>query len=255
MPPAMTDTVLTDTRDGILTVTMNRPEAMNAFVPELLERLTEVMAGAATDDAVRVVVLRGAGRAFSAGVDLKVLRTDGVAAGHVPERFDRAGIGVARAMRGCPKPVIARVHGYCFTGALELALMADTIYLTEGTKLGDTHAKFGLRPSWGMSQTLPDAIGLRRAKDLSFTGRTFTGAEAYEWGLAAACCPDEAALDALTAERAAMIAENSPGAVAAYKDLYALAAERRPLADALEEEVRRQYDIQDTADRLAGFKR
>ena len=251
----MTDTVLTAREDGILTVTMNRPEALNAFVPEMLEALTAALKGAAREEGTRVVVLRGAGRAFSAGVDLKVLRTDGVAAGHVPERFDRAGIAVARAMRGCPKPVIARVHGACFTGALELALMADMVFATADAKFGDTHARFGLRPSWGMSQTLPDAVGLRRARELSYTGRTFTGAEAARWGLANEAVPDETTLDALVAERAGAIAANSPGAVAAYKDLYGLAAERRPLAEAVEEEVRRRYDIDDTAERLAAFKR
>ena len=251
----MTDTVLTDREDAVLTVTMNRPEALNAFVPEMLEALSAALEAAARDEGTRVVVLRGAGRAFSAGVDLKVLRTDGTEAGHVPERFDRAGIAVASAMRGCPKPVIARVHGACFTGALELALMADMIFATEDAKLGDTHARFGLRPSWGMSQTLPEAVGARRAAELSFTGRTFTGAEAARWGLANAAVPDEAALDALIAERAGAIARNSPGAVAAYKDLFALAAERRPLAEALKEEVRRQYAIDDTAERLAAFKR
>ena len=251
----MTDTVLTAREDGILTITMNRPEALNAFVPEMLEALSGAMEAAARDESVRVVILTGAGRAFSAGVDLKVLRTDGAEAGHVPERFDRAGIAVARAMRGCPKPVIARVHGACFTGALELALMADMIFVTESAKLGDTHARFGLRPSWGMSQTLPDAVGLRRARELSFTGRTFSGEEAAAWGLANEAAADEAALDALVAARAGMIASNSAGAVAAYKDLYALAAERRPLGEAVEEEVRRAYDIQDTAERLAAFKR
>ena len=251
----MTDMILTSREGGVLTVTMNRPEALNAFVPELLEALATTLDDASNDEDTRVVVLRGAGRAFSAGVDLKMLRTDGVEAGHVPERFDRAGIGVARAMRSCANPVIARVHGACFTGALELALMADFVLTTTDAKFGDTHARFGLRPSWGMSQTLPDAVGLRRARELSFTGRVFTGAEAAAWGLANEAVPDEAALDALTAERAAAIAANSAGAVAAYKDLYALAAERRPLAEALEEEVRRQYAISDTAERLAQFKK
>ena len=249
----MSDTVLTARENGILTVTMNRPDALNAFVPEMLEALSAALAPSGLGDA-RVVVLRGAGRAFSAGVDLKMLRTDGVEAGHVPERFDRAGIAVASAMRACPLPVIASVHGACFTGALELALMADFVLITAGAKLGDTHAKFGLRPSWGMSQTLPHAVGLRRARELSFTGRIFSGAEAAAWGIANEAVPDEAALAALTSERAAQIAANSPGAVAAYKDLYALATERRPLADAVREEVARQYDISDTAERLAAFK-
>ena len=250
----MTDTILTETDGGVRTVTMNRPEAMNAFVPEMLSALADALEAAARDEAVRVVVLRGAGRAFSAGVDLKVLREMDLSGGQVNPEYDAQGARVASAMRSCPKPVIARVHGACFTGALELALMADMIYCTADTKMGDTHAKFGLRPSWGMSQTLPDAVGMRRARELSFTARTFTGAEAAEWGLANAVCADEAALDALVADHAGRIAKNSAGAVAAIKDLFGLAAENRPLPEALEEEVRRGYEIGDTAERLAQFK-
>lgn len=250
----MTDTILTQTEGGVRTVAMNRPEAMNAFVPEMLSALADAVEAAGRDPDVRVLVLRGAGRAFSAGVDLKVLRGMDLSSGQVSPEYDEQGARVASAMRGCPKPVIARVHGACFTGALELALMADVIYCTADTKLGDTHAKFGLRPSWGMSQTLPQAVGLRRARELSFTARTFTGAEAAAWGLANEACADEAALDALVARRCAEVAANSAGAVAAIKDLFALAAENRPLTEALEEEVRRDYPIGDAPERLARFK-
>lgn len=250
----MTDTILTDTNDGVRTVTMNRPEAMNAFVPDMLAALADAIEAASRDNAVSVVVLRGAGRAFSAGVDLKVLRDMDLSSGQVSPEYDQRGIRVASAVRGCPKPVIARVHGACFTGALELALMCDIIYCTASTKFGDTHAKFGLRPSWGMSQTLPQAVGLRRARELSFTARTFSGTEAMTWGLANEACEDEAALDALIAKRAGQIAANSQTAVAAGKDLFALAAENRPLTEALEEEVRRSYPITDTDERLAQFK-
>lgn len=250
----MTDTILTETANGVRTVTMNRPEAMNAFVPEMLSALADAVEAASADDAVRVIVLRGAGRAFSAGVDLKVLRGMDLSAGQVSPEYDRQGARVASAMRGAPKPVLARVHGACFTGALELALMADAIYCTANTKLGDTHAKFGLRPSWGMSQTLPAAVGLRRARELSFTARTFSGAEAAAWGLANAACEDEAALDALVADHAARIAANSAGAVAAIKDLFALSTSGKALDERLEEEVRRDYPIDDTMERLSDFK-
>ena len=118
--------------------------------------------------------------------------------------------------------MIAKVHGFCFTGALEIALHCDFIYTTADTKFGDTHAKFGLRPTWGMSQTLAQAVGVRRAKELSFTARTFTGAEAAHWGLANEAVADQAALDNTVAETAAAIAANSGAAVAASKDLYNL---------------------------------
>lgn len=251
----MTDTILTDETAGVLTITLNRPDAMNAFVPAMLDALAEAVNIGGGQEGTRVVVLRGAGRAFSAGVDLKVLQGMDLSGGQIDATLDEPGWRVADAVRRCPVPVIASVHGYCFTGALELALMCDLIYVTEGAKLGDTHARFGLRPSWGMSQTLPEAVGMRRARELSYTARTFTGAEAAEWGLAQAACTDEAALDALVAERAGQVAANSAGAVRAYRDLHALAAERRPLPEAVAEEVARSYDIQDTEERLAAFKR
>ena len=98
------------------------------------------------------------------------------------------------------------------------------------------------------------ADDLRRARELSFTARTLSGTEAAAWGLANAACDDEAALDALVASHAARIAANSAGAVAAIKDLFALSTSGQPLAERLEEEVRRDYPITDTMDRLAGFK-
>ncbi len=248
----MTSTILTSLDAGILTITLNRPEAMNAFVPEMLDAL----AAAVRDPGeARVIVLRGAGRAFSAGVDLKLLQEMELSGGQISPVLDEPGWRVAEAMRGSAVPVIGQVHGYCFTGALELALMCDLVYMTRGTKLGDTHARFGLRPSWGMSQTLPEAVGMRRARELSYTARTFTGEEAAAWGLAQEACADEGALEALVAQRAGEIAANSPGAVRAYRALHALAEERRPLAEAVREEVARRFEIEDTEERLAGFKK
>lgn len=250
----MSDTILTETHDGVRTVTLNRPDAMNAFVPEMLSALADAIERAADEPQIGVVVLRGTGRAFSAGVDLKILRDMDLSGGQVSPDYDRQGARVAAAVRACAKPVIAQVHGACFTGALELALMADIVYCTATTRFGDTHAKFGLRPSWGMSQTLPQAVGLRRARELSFTARTFTGTEAAAWGLANEAVADEAALAALVAKRAGQITQNSAGAIAAIKDLFGLSAENRPLTDALSEELRRSYDITDTDERLAQFK-
>ncbi len=248
--------VLTDLHDGVLTVTLNRPEALNAIRPEMLHGLAKVIVESAASDDVRVVVLTGAGRAFSAGIDLKVLQGIDPRAGQVGDVFDEPAAVAIEQMREGSVPVIGKVHGFCFTGALELALHCDFIYTTVDTKFGDTHTKFGLRPTWGMSQTLSQAVGVRRAKELSFTARTFTGVEAVEWGLATEAAADNAALDALVAERAAAIASNSAPAVAAFKELYGVAQQRMTMADALAEELQRDYpDIRDTAERLGGFGR
>ena len=150
--------------------------------------------------------------------------------------------------------MIAKVHGFCFTGALEIALHCDFMLTMADTKFGDTHAKWGLRPSWGMSQNLARAVGARRAKELSFTAATFSGEDAERWGLANAAFADKETLDTETMRRAVDIAGASRGAIAAYKDLYRLHEENRPLEEALDEEVARDYpDITDTADRLKGF--
>lgn len=246
--------VLPSLENSVLTVTLNRPEALNAFRPEMLVSLVTLLRQADTDSAVSTVVLQGAGRAFSAGVDLKVLQGIDPRAGKIGDVFDEPASDLRRALRSIAKPIIAKVHGFCFTGALEIALHCDFLYTTAATKFGDTHAKFGLRPTWGMSQTLAQAVGVRRAKELSFTARTFTGADAERWGLANEAVEDQAALDHLVQERTAAIAANSGAAVAALKDLYDLAQTRLSIHEALDEETAREYpEITDTGERLSGF--
>ncbi|MEO1042679.1 MAG: enoyl-CoA hydratase/isomerase family protein [Pseudomonadota bacterium] len=246
--------LLVDNQDGVTTITLNRPDAMNAFTPSLLEAMVGALKEASTT--ARVIVLRGAGRAFSAGVDLKVLQQATIKHGRVGGVFDGPASEAANAVRQASVPVVARVHGACFTGALEIALHCDFILCTKDTKFGDTHAKFGVRPSWGMSQTLARAVGTRRAKELSFTARTFSGIEAEQFGLANHAYDDEEALDKALADVTRRIVGNSPGTIAAYKELFAVADENRPLEDALQEEIARDFPgITDTEERLAGFGR
>lgn len=241
---------------GVRTIAFNRPEALNAFTPALLRELTAAIRGAGRDPAIGAIVLCGEGRAFSAGVDLKMLKGATPVAGRISSDFDGEAFEAAAAIRHCLVPVIARVHGFCFTGALELALHCDFIFTTQDAKFGDTHAKWGLRPTWGMSQNLARAVGARRARELSYAARTFTGAEAARWGLANEALADRAALDARVAECAAAIAAASRGAVSAYKKLYALHDENRPLEEALQTEVDLEFpEIDDTAERLEGFGR
>ncbi len=240
--------------DRVLTLRLNRPEALNALRPEMLEGLTSLVEAASGREDVAVGVLEGAGRAFSAGVDLRVLQGIEPEAGRIGDVFDQPARRLRQALRGVDVPVIAKVHGACFTGALEIALHCDFVLTTEDAKFGDTHTKFGLRPTWGMSQTLAQAIGVRRAKELSFTARTVRGREAVSLGIANAAAPAEAALDALVAERAAQIAASSRAAVAAMKRLYGLDQEGRPIDEALDRELERSFpEIRDTKERLAGF--
>ena len=155
-------------------------------------------------------------------------------------------------MTTIPKPVVAPVNGACFTGALELLLACDLAVAADGAKLGDTHAKFGLRPTWGMSQRLVAAIGITRARQLSYTAATFTGRQAAEWGLVQRSVPGEE-LDAAVAELVDQLLANSAGSLAAYKDLYRIALDAG-LTDGLAAEARTEYSIADTEQRLADFR-
>ena len=167
------------------------PEALNALTPALLEELSAGLAEAAADDTVRVVVLTGTGRAFSAGVDLKALAETPVEGGDVSETLNAPARRVTELLSTMPKVTIAKVNGFCFTGALELALACDLMAVAAEAKMGDTHAKFGLRPTWGMSARLVRAVGPIRARELSYTARTFFGSDAFAYGMASHCVPLE----------------------------------------------------------------
>ena len=234
----------------------DRPEALNAFRPEMLIEIREIIIQTEDDPNVAVIVIEGAGKAFSAGVDLKVLQGFDPDAGKIGDLFDKPAALAWDTFRKSRCPIIAKVHGACFTGALEMALHCDFIFTTLDTKFGDTHAKFGLRPTWGMSQTLSQAIGVRKAKDMSFSARTVLGDEAVRLGIANEAVEDKDALDALVDKRAGQIASNSQASVSAFKDLYNVAQSGLSMDDALKEEFSREYpDIKDTNDRLAGFKK
>ena len=251
-----TDYLLVNLENNILTITLNRPEALNAYRPEMLIEIREIILKTEDDPNVAVIVIEGAGKAFSAGVDLKVLQGFDPEAGKIGDLFDKPAALAWDTFRKSRCPIIAKVHGACFTGALEMALHCDFIFTTLDTKFGDTHAKFGLRPTWGMSQTLSQAIGVRKAKDMSFSARTVLGDEAVRLGIANEAVEDKDARDALVDKRAGQIASNSQASVSAFKDLYNVAQSGLSMDDALKEEFSREYpDIKDTNDRLAGFKK
>ena len=237
---------------GVATVTMHRPDALNALTPQLLAELGDALERLADDGAVRVVVLTGSGRAFSAGVDLKALGDTPIVDGAVGDVLDLPARRVTRLLSTMRPITIAKVNGFCFTGALELAIACDLVVAADEAKLGDTHVKWGLRPTWGMSQRLIRLVGPARARDLSYTARTFTGAEAAAWGIAARSAPRDE-LDAAVADLAASIIENSPEALTAYKDLYGAALDR-PLTEGLAYEAATRYPIGDSDTRLAGFR-
>jgi enoyl-CoA hydratase/carnithine racemase len=182
----VTDKVLREDKDGLAILTLNRPEKLNSLNLEVFEDLhAHVRALAGATETVGCVVLRGAGRCFSAGHDL-----GDIAAGERPPRPNFQS-HVIEALASLPQPVIAAVHGHCYTGALELALAGDIILASAGAKFADTHAKWALTPVWGLSQRLPRRVGRARAHEMMLTCATFSGEQAAAMGLANRCFPDE----------------------------------------------------------------
>ncbi len=175
----MDDILLTEIRDGVATLTLNRPRQMNALSAELRRRFGAALAALGADDSVKVVIITGAGeKAFTAGVDLKELET-------APLTADELGPDgpVNTAFRALGKPTIAAVNGFAITGGMELAINCDILVASTSARFADTHARVGIVPGWGMSQILPRLIGPVRARYMSFTGNFIDAATAKAWGL------------------------------------------------------------------------
>ncbi len=178
----MSDPVLlVEKNEGIVTLTLNRPEAMNALSNELRYRLTQTFQELREDAETRVVILTGNGRAFCAGLDLKEM----VAAGVVPlgPGEQEAGRDFSAEMDAFDRPIIGAVNGVAVTGGFELALACDFLVASSAARFADTHARVGIVPGWGLSQRLSRLIGIGRAKELSFTGNYITAEQALSWGL------------------------------------------------------------------------
>jgi enoyl-CoA hydratase/carnithine racemase len=237
--------VLREDVEGVATITLNRPEKLNALNPALfLELRDHIDALAKQTDVVGCVVLTGAGRAFCAGNDLASI----AAREQPPSPHFQA--ETVDALEALPQPVIGRINGHCFTGGLELALGCDIIVAAESATFADTHGKWGLVPVWGMSVRLPERVGRGAAKELMFTGRRIDGREAERIGLADRCVAD-ADLDAEVRAMAAAITANSWGTSRIDKRLLAASA-RLPRDEALQHERSGPYGVpDDMAERLA----
>jgi enoyl-CoA hydratase len=178
----MTEPVLLSTkRDGVATLTLNRPAKMNALSRELRVALTQAFTALRDDADVGVVILTGAGRAFCAGLDLKELGGETAAAGGAEGAVTDGEI--VRAMHRFDRPIIGAVNGVAVTGGFELALACDVLVASSEARFADTHARVGILPGWGLSQKLPRLVGIHRAKELSFTGNYLSAEKAEAWGL------------------------------------------------------------------------
>lgn len=167
--------------DGIATITLNRPEALNAFSKEIIDEVLCALGDAQADENVRVVVLTGAGeKAFSAGADIKAMI--GMNALKARE-LSLMGERLCLALEGLGKPVIAALNGYALGGGLEVAMACDLRIASENARIGQTEINIGLIPGWGGTQRLTRLVGRTKAKELVFTGRIIDARTAEQLGI------------------------------------------------------------------------
>lgn len=237
---------------GIATIILNRPAVLNALSPNLISELSAAARQVADDESVRVLIVTGAGRAWSAGVDLKALN-ESIQGGHF-SNFSVMEMGAAfiNTLQTMPQVTIAMVNGHCYTGATEFMLAFDLVYAADEAKIGDTHTKWGIAPKWGMTQRLAHKVGASKAMELSFTTQPVTGQEAERIGLVNKSVP-LADLEATVLTVAEQIKGNSAQTIAAMKKLYYFGA-THTLAEGLKHEWEADVRITDREEFLRGFQ-
>ena len=243
-------TILHEAADGVVTITLNRPEVHNAMNEQMRQELTRCFGDLATSDAARVVVVTGAGeRAFSAGADIREFVEP-----QVPVRFreTRKRVDFRQAMDRCPQPIIGAIRGYALGGGLELALACDIRIAGEDAQLGLTEVNLAIIPGGGGTQRLPRLIGRGRALEMILTGARIDAREAWRIGLVERVVP---AADVLASARelARTLAEKAPVALRYAKEAVVKGLEL-PLADGLRLENDLATLLRTTEDRVEGAK-
>lgn len=202
--------LITERRKGVGLITLNNQDNLNALSKAMTDEIRFALKDMGNDEAVKVVVLTGVGKAFCVGVDLKELASNEAVLDDDTE--------FVAAFTSLKKPLIGAINGYAVTGGLEMALCCDFLYAAETAKFADTHSKVGLMPTWGMSQRLPRLIGVSRAKELSYSGKFFSAQEAQQWGMVNEVFPADELLEK-TLSIAEAIANNVQESVMGMKSL------------------------------------
>ncbi len=194
------ETVLFTVENQVAVVTLNRPEKRNSINQALLTGLYDAIEKIETSDNIRAAVITGNGKSFCSGIDLSALGTQNL--------FDPKGDGknLTEVFSNCTKPLIGAVNGHAITGGFEIALNCDFLIASENASFADTHAKVGIHPGWGMTQLLQQAVGQRRARQMSFTCEFITAQKALQWGLV-----NEVVAPAMLLYRAMQLATNICG--------------------------------------------
>ncbi len=209
--------ILSETTGSVTTITLNRPEKLNAFSGTMREDLLAALRAADADSACRVVVITGAGRAFCAGGDVEFM--SGLQKDGDVERFRKlldAGRDVVTQIAEMAKPVIASVNGIAAGAGCNLALACDYRIASEAAKFGETFVRIGIHPDWGGTWLLPRLIGTGRALEMMMTGRMVDAAEAFAIGIVERVVAADALMDGTT-KLARTIAQGPPLAIAGIK--------------------------------------
>lgn len=173
--------IIFEKSEGVATITLNRPEALNVFSKEVVEEILRAVEDVKSDENVRVVVLTGAGeKAFSAGADIKAMA--GMTALKARE-LSLMGESLCVALENLEKPVVAAINGYALGGGLEVAMACDLRIASENARMGQTEVNFGLIPGWGGTQRLTRLVGMTKAKELVFTGKMLDARTAEQLGI------------------------------------------------------------------------
>jgi enoyl-CoA hydratase len=185
----MTQPVLFEVKDNIAIITLNRPEKRNAISQSFLVDLYNHLEMLSTDPQIRVGIITGAGDTFCAGLDLSRLTTDNL----MDPRGD--GKDLFDILKTIDKPIIGAINGHAITGGFEIALNCDFLIASENASFADTHAKVGIHPGWGMTQLLQQAVGIRMAKQMSFTCKFYSAQEMLAAGLVNEVVPKDQLLN------------------------------------------------------------
>ncbi|KAI5928548.1 ClpP/crotonase-like domain-containing protein [Camillea tinctor] len=236
-------------RPGVGQVTLSRPKALNALSTPLITELNQALGELNSSDDVSVIVLTGSEKAFAAGADIKEM---------APLTFSQAYTksfieSWSQLTTQVKKPIIAAVSGHALGGGCELAMMCDILYCTETANFGQPEIKLGTIPGAGGSQRLTRAIGKSKAMELILTGKSFSGADAEKWGLAAKAFPSYEALMEGTLQTAETIAGYSKVAIIGAKEVVNKSQDL-PLRDGVEYERRVFHSIFGSQDQKIGMK-
>ena len=206
------EAIIYEKRNGIAKITLNRPEALNALNRAMITEIGNALEDAEQDNAVRVIIITGRGKAFCVGADLKFVKEELGSLYDQQEFFRFGNRTLMNAIENLRKPVIAAVNGFAFAGGFEITLVCDLVFASEDAFLGDQHINYGLVGPGGSTQKTPRLVGPRRAKEIIFTGKRLSAHEAERIGLVNRVVPPDE-LERAAEDMAAELAQKSPVAL------------------------------------------